>query len=697
MDYLKTLPGDDVRQIMWRFADRFDLQMAIQTARSIARGVVARMVADGVRNTHDWNDRKAELLKAFDESGLTSIYMDPRHGGFIEGPKNLALSLVAFELSWVDGGAATSSLANCLGLAPIHEKGTPEQRDAYMGACSPSSCPDGATKHAAFALTEPLPYVGVDTGVLAGKLRVAEWEEGKEPVLQVEKRGRFITGMDFANIVTAAVDTDDPRIKTSCMVILEDGDPGVFDRGAPTKKLVHQLSSTRDPVFSLKIPASRIIGGYTVQDGVIVPNYSHAEIIGAVFHRTRIPVGLMSSAKLLSAVEPIIRYHRQRFRGGKAEPGTPRYEQGIQMNEDAMLRLAEVWATGEAASSLGFAAARLADRFDPVEREKDRLFAEQGVTGPRKQMAELKKVADRTVEYLDLAAEPDKNPARLAELETDTLVQYSWMDALANVLIPACKLWNTGYGATAMREAVSLVGGYGITEDCPGFLCQKWADAQLEATYEGPEVVQRRHLGATMTNPLFLHQIGLWAVDLDKQAAADSASGVCSLAQAIRLWTWTLEHLQKATDPEGRKLYHPKRQGVTFPLADALCWILSAYLFEQDVRELKARGPENPVVAEGLPGLAAFYTDLAHMQCARAAAEMAKVCAELVFGYVAHADCVGGACGIGAAHAAPAALAEFAALRSSLDACLAGARLAKDRAAEHLAHVMIPEALDYPM
>ncbi len=41
-------------------------------------------------------------------------------------------------------------------------------------------------------------------------------------------------------------------------------------------------------------------------------------------------------------------------------------------------------------------------------------------------------------------------------------------------------------GATMMREAVSLMGGYGITEDCPGFLGQKWMDAQLEATYEGP-------------------------------------------------------------------------------------------------------------------------------------------------------------------------------------------------------------------
>jgi hypothetical protein len=47
--------------------------------------------------------------------------------------------------------------------------------------------------------------------------------------------------MAVANFVTAAVDTSDPRIKSSCMVILEDTDEGVFDRGAPTLKMVHQL------------------------------------------------------------------------------------------------------------------------------------------------------------------------------------------------------------------------------------------------------------------------------------------------------------------------------------------------------------------------------------------------------------------------------------------------------------------------
>src|SRR5579875_1643999 len=245
---IRTLPDDNVRQILWRFADRYDLQMLVQSAREVARGPVARLVAEGARASHEWSEKKAALLEAFDQSGITAIFMDPEEGGFLIGPKNLALALTAFELAWVDAGAATCSLAGCLALAPIHERGTAEQRTRYMSLAAPPAAGEDRTAwRGAFCLTEPIPYVGVDTGILGGKLRIAKWEEGQEPLLQLEKRGRFITNMGFANFVTAAVDSDDERIKSSCIVIVEQGDPGTFDRGAATRKLVHQLSSTGEP------------------------------------------------------------------------------------------------------------------------------------------------------------------------------------------------------------------------------------------------------------------------------------------------------------------------------------------------------------------------------------------------------------------------------------------------------------------
>ncbi|MCC7176105.1 MAG: acyl-CoA/acyl-ACP dehydrogenase [Bryobacterales bacterium] len=720
VETMRTLPGDDVRQVMWRFADRFDLQMIVQAARAAARGPVARLVAEGARNSHEWTEEKNGLLGVFDESGITAVFLDPEHGGFLEGPKNLALALVAFELAWVDAGAATSSLANCLALAPIHERGTPEQRDTYFRRCAPPAPgEDREIWRGAFALTEPIPYVGVETGLLGGKLRVAEWNEGQEPVLQVDKRGRFITNMAFARFVTAAVESDDPRIKGSCMVILEHTDPGTFDRGTPARKLVHQLSSTRDPVFSLRVPASRIIGGYEIRDGVIVPNFSHGEVIEAVFKRTRVTVGVMTSAKLLSAVEPVIRYHRGRFRGGDAAaPGTPRYELGLQMKEDVLHRLVDIWATGEAGASLGFAAARVFDELDPLERAKDKLFAAQKVGRGTSMLKALRRHQKEAADRL-----------QQGEVLEDPMLQFVVVDALANVLCPACKLWNTGHGANMMREAVSLMGGYGITEDCPGFLGHKWMDAQLEATYEGPEAVQRRQLSVTMTNELFLQQFHAWIAEMREIASRRPGTGACTLATAMHLWLWALNHLQSTADAGGSKLYHSSRHGVTFPLADALCWLLAARYLILDVLELEEKGAANPVLAEGLPGLTGFYTDLCHVQCARAAGEAGRILAELVFGCRAHPAWNGdaGTCyrneelvalegvipglgsvatdvlGEGGSHPSKAGpcvrvegVEQFVRLRTKLDGCLTGAHLAKDRAADALAKVMIPEALDYP-
>jgi alkylation response protein AidB-like acyl-CoA dehydrogenase len=733
---LQTLPGDDVRAILWRFADRYDLAMLVQSVRAVARGPVARLVAAGGRNTHEWTDAKHSLLGVFDSSGITSVYLEPEFGGFLAGPKNLALALVAFELAWVDAGAATSSLAGNLGLAPIHERGTPDQRAHYMSLASPPQAGESRQHiRAAFALTEPIPFVGVETGMLNGKARVVEWSEGQEPVLQVDKRGRFITGMGFANVVTVAVDSGDPRIKGSCMIIIEQNDPGIFDRGVPTKKLVHQLSSTRDPVFSVKVPASRIVGGYSVKDGMIIPRYSHGEVIESVFRRTRVTVGLMTSAKLLSAVEPVIRYQRRRFRGGEGAPGTPRYELGLQQKQDVVQRLTDIWATGEASASLGFAAARLFDELDPLEKEKDAFLEAKGVAG-RAAFKVLAAAQQDALEWMKLErANPEhRDAARMEKLASDPLVKYARLDALANVLCPACKLWNTGHGATMMREAVSLMGGYGVTEDCPGFLGQKWMDAQLEATYEGPEAVQRLQLSMTMTNELFLAQVKDWIEELRGIASAHARTGACTLASAFQLWLWSLQHIQAAADADGVKLYHKTRQGVTFPLTDALCWLLAVRYQILDTLALASKGPENPALADALPGFVAFYSDLCHVQSARAAGETSRICADLVYGYRSHPTWNREACqgcydaddldilegiipGIassargladvkepGEAHPRKAGpcvcfdgLEEFARLRGKLDGCLSGSRLAKDRAAEALTTVMIPEALDYPV
>jgi hypothetical protein len=383
-----------------------------------------------------------------------------------------------------------------------------------------------------------------------------------------------------------------------------------------------------------------------------------------------------------------------------------------------------VWTTGEASASLGFEAARLFDVLDPLERRRAVELELRGLKGTALARARRQIIKDG-IAYL-AGERPD--------LAGDVLIEHALLDSIANVLCPACKLWNTGVGSRMMREAVSLMGGYGITEDCPGFLGHKWMDSQLEATYEGPESVQRRQLSLTMTDELFLAQFRRWTKEMRHIANDHPGTGACALATAMQLWLWTLQHLQKASDADGTGLYHSARQGVTFPLADALCWLLASRSQILDTIELAKRGPAHPTVSEGLTGLLDFMTDLCHVQSAHAAGEAGRVCAELVFGYNRHpawdtegcascyqagdldemealipgiasaargyADVVEQDCGH-AEKAGPCArfdgLQHFTHLRTRLDGCLTGSRLAKDRAAEALTKVMIPEALDYPV
>ena len=310
----------------------------------------------------------------------------------------------------------------------------------------------------------------------------------------------------------------------------------------------------------------------------------------------------MTSAKLLSAIEPVILLPAHAA-SAAAKPAAP-------------VRPATIWACNRRRmccigwSIFGPPAKPAPPSALPPHgcstnsirsrREKDQILAEtesRAEPGPDEALAKVQRDA---LEYLQLRrSRPGKpTPARLAELEADPLVQFALDDSLANVYCPACKLWNTGHGATMMREAVSLMGGYGVTEDCPGFLGQKWMDAQLEATYEGPEAVQRRQLSITMTNELFLAQFRSWIQELRSRHAISPGTGACTLASAMELWLWTLNHLQTARTRTA-KLYQSARQGVTFPLADALCWLLASRCQILDLLELRDPGTREPVAGRG--------------------------------------------------------------------------------------------------
>jgi len=202
----------------------------------------------------------------------------------------------------------------------------------------------------------------------------------------------------------------------------------------------------------------------------------------------------------------------------------------------------------------------------------------------------------------------------------------------------------------------------------------------------------------------------------------------------MQMWLWTLQYLQRTNDEHGQRLFHTARQGVSFPMADALCWLLASRQQVLDVLELEQQGGSHPAVAVQLPALLPFLTDLCHVQTARAAGEVGRICAELIFGYRRHPawdekDCAScyvedeldaidevipgmaatahfysdvlGVDGGHATKAGPCAhtdgLEPFLRMRSKMDSCLTGAWSAKERAADALTRVAIPDTLGYPV
>ena len=211
-------------------------------------------------------------------------------------------------------------------------------------------------------------------------------------------------------------------------------------------------------------------------------------------------------------------------------------------------------------------------------------------------------------------------------------------------------------------------------------------------------------------------------------------TGACTLATAMQMWLWTLQHLQSAADSSGAKLYQSSRQGATFPMADALAWLLATRQQILDVVELEHAAAASPALADEAGGAVPFLMDLCHVQAARAAGEVGRVCTELLFGYRRHPAWDGpdwASCyvadeldaledvipGIAAtarfysdvveidgshqAKAGPCAnsdgLEPFMRMRAKMDGCLTGSRLAKDRAAGALTQVAIDEAPEYPL
>jgi hypothetical protein len=369
----------DAHRSMWGLTGDPHLLELRDTARRIAREVVAPAVADGAADSPGWTAAKARVLHALDRA----LSPDPGTA--------LSLGLMAAELAVADGGAATCLLSGYLAHSVVRDFGTPEQRARYLDRVR--------YPHAALCLTEPPPGAGVDALTLTGRASLVVLPNaappGAAPWLDVEKRGRLISHMEFADFVLLAVDSPGG----GCLILAEPSDQaeGLFDRGQPVRKLGHRLSSVTSPAFRLRLPACRILGGYTCDGDRLVPRVGYRQALEPALGRCRPVVALMTAGKLLATVESVLANVGQTLSS---------------VNLAAALSLVDAWADAEAAVALALEAARLSDRLDAdaaVTGAAARLFATAHAAQHMAQYAGLpgvlQRLMDAQVEAVYLGAE----------------------------------------------------------------------------------------------------------------------------------------------------------------------------------------------------------------------------------------------------------------------------------------------------
>jgi hypothetical protein len=375
----------DAHRSMWGLAADPRLCELRETARRIARDVVMPALAAGAADSPGWTAAKAAVLQALDRT----LPPDP-------GP-TLSLALVAAELAVADGGAATSLLSGYLAHSVVRDFGTPEQRARYLDR--------ERYPHGALCLTEPPPGAGVDALTLTGTARLVVLPGAAPPgataMLDVEKRGRLISHMEFADFVLLAVDFPGG----GCLVVAEPGDEGLFDRGQPVRTLGHRLSSVTSPSFRLRVPACRILGGYTCDDGRLVPRVGYRQALEPALGRCRPVVAFMTAGKILATMEEVLAQ-------GVADRAATRPIRAATVRERLPLSLVDAWADAEAAAALALEAARLSDRIDTeaaITGAAARLFATAHAAQHMAQYAGLPDVLgrlmDAQVEAVYLGAE----------------------------------------------------------------------------------------------------------------------------------------------------------------------------------------------------------------------------------------------------------------------------------------------------
>ena len=238
----------------------------------------------------------SELTIKMGEQGLLSMVAPKSYGG--QEKDTLSYIIAVEELARVDSSQAATVVAhNSLGLVPIIDYGTTEQREKYL--------PELISKHKlwAFGLTEE------NAGSDARGTETTAVRDGDEWVINGSKRYITNASTPLTMGVTLQVMTNDnngnPKLTT---ILVENGTPGFTSKRMLGKMMWRAADTARLTFKDCRVPYSNLLG----QEGQGI-RYMLKTLDGG-----RLSVGAMGLGLAQGAFEMALKHAKTRKQFGKA-------------------------------------------------------------------------------------------------------------------------------------------------------------------------------------------------------------------------------------------------------------------------------------------------------------------------------------------------------------------------------------------
>jgi alkylation response protein AidB-like acyl-CoA dehydrogenase len=232
-----------------------------------------------------------DLVEKMGRIGLFGITVSPDYGG--QGLDTLSYIIAVEELARVDGcQAATVAAENGLGIGPIYNFGTEEQKRRYL----PDLC--NGRKLWGFGLTEP--DAGSDAGnsKTRAELKNGQWVINGSKIFITNAASKITAGITVQAVTGQKAD----GAKEISCIIVEQGTPG-FTAKEMHHKMTWRSSNTAELYFEdVKVPEANLLG----------PKGGGYRQMLATLDGGRLAIAAMGLGGAQGAYEAALRYSHER-------------------------------------------------------------------------------------------------------------------------------------------------------------------------------------------------------------------------------------------------------------------------------------------------------------------------------------------------------------------------------------------------